>query len=116
MLSSNMHMYYLFGNHIYSLSLMVAPCVVSRHLILCTLTFSHTPDEAASVLSQQKFVYNKCDYILCFSNSGYNLIWIQTKLVTYTVINRDIHLCELEILHVIYLSSHPLYTGDINLF
>ena len=47
----------------------VAPSLVSTHLYLCSLTFTHIPDEVASVWRQQKFIFNNLIYCL-FQQSG----------------------------------------------
>ena len=45
-----------------------APSLVSSHLILCSLTFSRRPDEAASVWRQRKLVYHNLGDI-CFDSA-----------------------------------------------
>ena len=45
----------------------VAPSLVRKDFYLCSLTFSHRPDEAASVWRLQKLVCNKLMDLLCFS-------------------------------------------------
>ena len=45
----------------------VVPSLVSTHFYICSLTFSHRPDEAASVWRLWKLVCNKLLDLLCFS-------------------------------------------------
>ena len=55
----------------------MVPFVVRTHIYLGSLTFSLTPDEAASVGRQRKLVLNKCVNIALFKQEGINTTWIQ---------------------------------------
>ena len=48
----------------------VAPCLVSMHLYSCSLTFSHRPDEVASIWRLQKLVCYKLDNFALFQHLG----------------------------------------------
>ena len=60
-----------------------APCLVSTHIYLVSLTFSLGPDEVATVRWLQKLVCDLNAIYFVSAIKGVLLIWIQTKVVTY---------------------------------
>ena len=62
----------------------VAPSLVSTHIYLHSLTFSHKPDEAVSVWRLLKLVYYNLDYFALLQHLG-RYFNINTKLVSYLV-------------------------------